>query len=154
MTDLIDSTFSDLDDFYPGSKRKRKQKVQKEPEVKPDLTWDAHPFKKPLPNGKELEMFTIGALAMAVGRPVASIRVWIKEGYIPQSPYRLPTKPDRNGKAMAGRRLWSRAMIQSLVEMLDKAGLLHVRRIEWPLHSQLTIEIAEAWNKIRADETA
>ena len=55
---------------------------------------------------------------------------------------------------MAGRRLWSRAMIQSLVEMLDKAGLLHVRRIEWPLHSQLTIEIAEAWNKIRADETA
>lgn len=153
MTDFIESTFSDLDEFYPGSKRKRKQKVQKEPEEKPDLTWDAHPIKKPLPNGKELEMFTIGALAMAVGRPIASIRVWIKEGYIPQSPYRMPTKPDRNGKPMAGRRLWSRAMIQSLVDILERNGLLHVRRIEWPLHPQLPVEIAEAWNKIRAEET-
>lgn len=153
MTDLIDNTFSDLDDYYPNSKRKRKPLIKKEPEVKLDLAWDARPFKKPLPNGKEIEMFTIGSLAMAVGRPVASIRVWIKEGYIPQAPYRLPSTTDKNGKVMAGRRLWSRAMIESLVKVLDKAGLLYARRIEWPLHRQLSSEIAETWNEIRVEET-
>lgn len=153
MTDLIDEAFSDLDEFYPGSKKKRKQPAKKLAKEKQEVTWDTKPIKKPLPNGKDLEMFTIGALAMAVGRPIATIRVWIKEGYIPQAPYRLPSKPDRNGKPMAGRRLWSRAMIQSLVEILDRAGLLDIRRIEWPLHPQLPKEIAEAWNKIREEET-
>ena len=153
MKDFIDATFYDLDDFYPGSKRKRKQTTKKQPEVKETLTWDAHPFKKPLPNGKEIELFTIGALAMAVDRPVITIRSWMKEGYIPQAPYRLPGKKDKNGKQTAGRRLWSRAMIEGLVKALEKNGLLYVRRIEWPLHRQLSNEIAETWNKIREEET-
>jgi hypothetical protein len=150
--DLIDSTFADLDSYYPGSKRKRKPVVVKKPEIEVDTNWDSKPVKKTLPNGRDLEMFTIGALAAAVGRPVVSVRAWIKEGYLPASPYRLPTKKDVNGKDHAGRRLYSRAMVEKLVEILDKAGLLHIKRIEWPLHRQVSLDIAEAWGQIRANE--
>jgi hypothetical protein len=150
--DLIDSTFADLDSYYPGSKRKRKPVTAKKPEIETDTNWDSRPVKKTLPNGRDLEMFTIGALAAAVGRPIVSIRAWIKEGYLPASPYRLPTKKDVNGKDHAGRRLYSRAMVEKLVEILDKAGLLQTKRIEWPLHRQVSLDIAEAWGQIRANE--
>jgi hypothetical protein len=46
MEDFIDEFFSTVDEFYPGSKRKRKE-TKKEvysPEIK---TWDARPFVKP-----------------------------------------------------------------------------------------------------------
>ena len=109
--DFIENSFSDLEEFYPGSKRKRKPLVKKEPDVKLDKTWDAKPYNKTLPNGKDIEMFTIGALSAAVGRPVITIRTWIKEGYIPASPYRLPDTVDKYGKSRPGRRMWSRAMI-------------------------------------------
>ena len=151
--DLIDSTFSDLDEYYPGSKRKRKKSVPKKPEIVPDDSWDSKPFMKTLPNGNEVEMFTIGALASALGRPVITIRTWIKEGYLPASPYRLPAKKDINGEDHQGRRLYSRAMVEKTIELFASAGLLHIKRIEWPLHRQLSNEIAEAWNNIRATET-
>ena len=150
--DFIDSLFKD-DEFYPGSKRKRTAPVVKEPEVTLDAHWDSRPYKKPLPNGIELEMFTIGALAAALGRPVITIRTWIKEGYLPQSPYRLPTKKNVNGEDHKGRRLYSRAMVEKAIELFTSAGLIYTKRIDWSIHRQLTSEIAEAWNQIRVDET-
>jgi hypothetical protein len=151
--DLIDSTFADLDEYYPGSKRKRKEKVVKVIEVEPDAAWDIKPYKKTLPNGREVEMFTIGALAGALGRPVITIRDWIKKGYIPASPYRLPSKTDVRGKVHQGRRLYSRAMVEKLIELFYRAGVLHINPIEWLNHRQLSEDIAEAWMQIRADET-
>ena len=151
--DLIDSMFSDVDQYYPGSKRKRKPVVAKKPEVELDLNWDAKPIKKTLPNGRDLEMFTIGAIAAALGRPVITMRAWIKEGYLPAAPYRLPSTKNVNGKEHQGRRLYSRAMVERVVEILRTAGLLEVKRIEWSLHRQVSIDIAEAWTQIRADET-
>jgi len=151
--DFIESTFADLDTFYPGSKRKRKPVVVKAPEVEPDFMWDSKPIKRTLPNGSDLEMFTIGALAAALGRPVITIRAWIKEGYLPAAPYRLPSTKNVNGKEHQGRRLYSRAMVEKTIELFHSAGLLHVKRIEWSLHRQLSIEIAEAWSEIRATET-
>jgi hypothetical protein len=151
--DLFDSTFSDLDEFYPGSKRKRKAVVPKKPEIEPGTSWDAKPYVKTLPNGKDIEMFTIGALAEALGRPVITIRTWIKAGNLPASPYRLPTTKNVKGEEHQGRRLYSRAMVETLIELFDKAGLLYTKRIEWSLHRQLSNEIAEAWSQIRANET-
>ena len=145
--------FSDVDQYYPGSKRKRKPVVAKKPEVELDLNWDAKPIKKTLPNGRDLEMFTIGALAAALGRPVITIRAWIKEGYLPAAPYRLPSTKNINGKDHQGRRLYSRAMVEKVVEILRTVGLLEVKRIEWSLHRQVSNDIAEAWTQIRADET-
>jgi len=151
--DFIDATFADLDEYYPGSKRKRKAVVVKEPTIKPDATWDSRPYKKPLPNGKELELFTIGALAAALGRPVITIRHWTKKGYLPVSPYRLPSTTNRKGDSHLGRRLYSRAMVEAVIELFEKAGVLDIDRIEWLNNRQLSNEIAEAWGQIRATET-
>ena len=151
--DLIAATFADLDAYYPNSRIKRKVIEPKPPEISPNPTWDSRPYKKILPNGKAVEMFTIGAVAAAMGRPVITIRVWENEGYLPASPYRLPAKKNAKGEDQKGRRLYSRSMVEKLIELFDSAGLLHVKRVEWSLHRQLSIEIAEAWSKIRADET-
>lgn len=151
--DFIDSTFADLDEYYPGSKRKRKAAVVKQPEVEPDAAWDVRPFKKPLPNGKVIDMFTLGALASALGRPIITVRDWTKKGYIPASPYRLPSKKNIRGEDHQGRRLYSRAMVEAAVELFHKAGVLHTSRIEWSDYRELSEEIAMAWTKIRAEET-
>jgi hypothetical protein len=149
--DYIENSFADLDVYYPGSKRKRREPAKSE--VEPNLDWDAKPYKKTLPNGKDVDMFTIGAIANALGRPLITVRAWIKEGYLPASPYRLPTKKNVKGEDHLGRRLYTRPMIEAAVELFGKHGLLNVKRIEWSNHQQLSADIAEAWNNIRAQET-
>ena len=149
--DLIDEMFSSVDSYYPGSKRKRRE--PKKVEVKTEAHWDSRPQLKPLPNGKELELFTVGALASALGRPFVSILVWNKKGYLPKSPYRLPTTKDKNGNDHEGRRLYSRAMIESVISIFDKAGLLHVKRIDWEANRNITQLIAASWSEILDVET-
>ena len=149
--DFIENSFADLDVFYPGSKRKRRE--SKPVDIQPDVHWDSRPYIKTLPNGKDIEMFTAGALANALGRPFITIRKWNEEGYLPPSPYRLPTKKNKNGEDHKGRRLYSRAMIETAVELFKKAGLLQVKRIEWSLHQKLVKELSEAWINILAQET-
>ena len=151
--DFIESMFSDVDPYYPGSKRKRKEKVEPKREVEPESAWDSRPRITTLPSGEDIELFTIGAVASALGRPVITIRAWIKEGYLPAAPYRLPAKKNINGKDHQGRRLYSRAMVEKVVELFGKSGLLYVKRIDWDLHRQLSNEIAEAWSTLRAEET-
>lgn len=149
MSDEIDKMFSDLDTYYPNSKRKRRE--PKKPEVDVPDTWDTKSYKKTLPNGKDIEFYTIGALAQALGRPVITVRTWIKEGYLPPSPYRLPTKKNRNGDDHKGRRLYSRAQIEAVVDLFGKSGVLHVKRIDWP-NQQLTTAIADTWKRIQVED--
>ena len=147
--DAIDEAFETL--YYPGSKRKRREVKVEEPK---STDWDSKPRPTVLPNGKEIDLFTIGALAEALGRPVITIRVWINEGHLPTSPYRLPTKTDKNGKDHAGRRLYSRSMIESAISVFTKFGVLHVKRIDWDKYRKVTEEIAKAWEESLAEETA
>lgn len=147
--DLIEETFGDL--YYPNSKRKRREpKVEK----KVEIAWDKNPRPTVMPNGKELDLFTIGALAEALGRPVITIKLWMKEGHLPTSPYRLPTKVDKNGNERQGRRLYSKSMIESAIAIFTKFGVLHVKRIDWDKYRKVTEEIAKAWEQSRAEETA
>lgn len=147
--DFIDQTFGDL--FYPNSKRKRREpKVE---EVK-DSNWDKHPRSTSLPNGKEIDLFTIGALSQALGRPVVTLKLWMNEGHLPTSPYRLPTKTDKLGRERQGRRLYSRSMIESAIRIFTKFGVLHVKRIDWVKYREVTEEIAKAWEQSLAEETA
>jgi len=150
MTDKIDNFLSDLDDYYPNSKRKRR--VKEEKVNKKDSDWTINPIKKTLPNGRDMEFYTIGALAVALGRPLVTIRYWMKEGYLPAPSYRLGDKTDATGKEIKGRRLYSRAQIDVAVELFGKAGFLNKTRIQWP-NQQLTDAVAEAWSNIRAEET-
>jgi hypothetical protein len=152
--DYIDNVFADLDVFYPGSKRKRRDSAAPKSVDHVEIQqWDAKPQVKTLPNGKDVELFTVGALAQALGRPFVSIRVWNEKGYLPKAPYRLPTKKNVHGEDHKGRRLYSRAMIEAAVQLFNKAGLLQVKRIDWAVHRNLSIEIAEAWSNILATET-
>ena len=149
MEDFIDATFAALDEYYPGSKRKRKEPVERKVV---SVSWDSRKFIKTLPNGKDAEFFTLGSLSMAVNRSIITMRSWIKKGYIPASPYRLPTKPDKNGEDHMGRRLYTRPMIEAVVEIFAQHGILDTDRVEWSQHRTLGSEISEAWAKIRAEE--
>ena len=101
--DFIDKAFADLDEYYPGSKKKRKAVVKKEPEVVVSPNWDSRPTKRTLPNGTDVDMFTIGALAAALGRPIITIRSWIKEGYLPSAPpIDFPLRKTLTGKTIKG----------------------------------------------------
>jgi len=147
--DFIDDMFGELDVYYPGSKRKRKEPVEK-PVL--DTSWEKDSFEKTLPNGRQLEFYTIGSLAKALNRTIPTLRQWMQREKLPQSPYRLPSKLDKNGKVIEGRRLYSKAMVEITVEMFTKAGLLNADRIDWDTHRNLTSKIAEAWESIRAEE--
>jgi len=149
--DFIDKAFAGLDQYYPGSKRKRRDTPK--PEITPNADWASRSYKKTLPNGKEVEMYTLGSLAEALGRPIVTIRLWMKEGNLPSSPYRLPATKDKNGQQRQGRRLYTKPMIEATVEIFSKNGLLHKSRVDWKLHRNLTREIDEAWTKIRVNET-
>lgn len=147
----IEKFFDDIDIYYPGSKRKRKEpKPKKEIKV---LDWDSNPRKTTLPNGKEVDMFLIGSLCKALNRPLVTIRSWIKEGYIPQSPYRLPSTTTKSGQEYRGRRLYSRRMIEAAVEIFNQNRLFEEKRINWSQHQQVIQSLVDSWNKIREDET-
>lgn len=151
MTDFIEQVFAPLDDYYPGSKRKRKEVV--EPALKIAVGWDSRPYKKTMPNGTDVDMFTLGALAEALGRPVITIRSWMKLGHIPVSPYRLPARLDKHGEMRQGRRLYTRAMVEAAITVFRSNGILDDPRVDWSVHQQVGPDIAEAWVKIRAQET-
>jgi hypothetical protein len=152
MEDFIDELFSSVDEYYPGSKRKRKDKPQVVKKVI-DTTWDSRSYVKTLPNGTDVEFFTLGSLAQALGRQVVTLRSWTNDGHLPVSPYRLPDVVDKNGDTRKGRRLYTRAMIEAAVEIFDAAGLLHSDRVEWNQNQKVTNDISEAWMKIRANES-
>jgi hypothetical protein len=135
----IDEVFGDL---YPGSKQRRRMVERPVLEVEP--AWDATPTIKNY-NGKPTEFFNLGAFAKAIGKKPVSLRLWERRGYLPTAPYRLPGFTDSQGNEIAGRRLYSRALIDIVVEEFARRDLLGKKRVEWKHHSDLTIAIAERW---------
>lgn len=148
--DFIDEMFSDLEVFYPGSKRKRREPIK--PADK-DLSWEDDFYEKTLPNGNVVQMYLLGSLAKALNRPVKTVRYWTENGFLPVSPYRLPSKIGKNGKEYVGRRLYSKSMVKKAVELFAQAGLLEQNPIDWSIHRNLSDKISEAWETIRAEET-
>jgi hypothetical protein len=145
--------FEDLDVFYPGSKRRRRdvEPVKHTPVIEEER-WDAHPYVKHL-NGRDMEFFAAGSLAQALGRPLVTVRLWERKGYIPAAPFRLP-KSVVHGREVLGRRLYTRALIQATVEAFERHGLMGKDRIPWSEHMDLPIELLETWGRIHASETA
>lgn len=146
--------FEDLDRFYPGSKRTRRTLTVETPKPRQvDAGWDSEYYVKTLPNGQVREMYAAGALAKALGRPLVTVRLWERRGYIPAAPYRLP-RSVVNGREMLGRRLYTRALIEAAVEAFAKRGLMGQARIMWAEHTDLPIELLETWRRIHAQETS
>lgn len=87
--------------------------------------WDARPAKK-MVNGKEVEFFTIGQLAMALGVKPVTLRSWEQKGWVPFPPYR--TRPPQwaglPNKKQQGRRLWTRAQVAGIVRIAREEGMV------------------------------
>jgi hypothetical protein len=139
MTDLVADTFSSLqDEYYPGSKQKRRESKEVRLERRADERraardeegWDAHPkfvtLTDPVTGEKrhDVEMFPIGCLAKAMGRQSNTMRTWIRRGWIPKARY--ATKPVVGSRGDAGRRLWTRAQIEGIAKIAAEEGLIGV----------------------------
>lgn len=151
--DVIDSMFGNLGKTYPGSKQVRKSLAHPARKKKEDVdSWEENPQVKKLPSGKEVELFSAGALALALGRPLVTVRLWERKGYIPRAPYRLKSIIV-DGKKKPGWRMYSRDMILSIINSFQSRGLLEAPRIDWNRHPDLSVEILENWTKIHTQET-
>lgn len=154
MSDAIDELFGSLDEFYPGSKRKRREPDPKAKPRKPknsENIWDSEAQVKQLPSGKVIELFSAGALAQALGRPLVTIRLWERKGYIPRAPYRLKSMVVK-GEKKPGWRMYSRAMIESIIESFQSRDLLEAPRIDWNRFPDMSLEIMGNWEKIHDQE--
>jgi len=154
MNDEVDKLFKSLDDYYPGSKRKRRKP---DPNVKPRKVstpnaWNVDPQVKALPNGKVIELFSAGAMAIALGRPLVTLRLWERKGYIPRAPYRLKSMIVK-GVKKPGWRVYSKAIVEATIESFQSRGLLEAPRVDWNRHHDLSIELMEKWTKIHTQET-
>jgi hypothetical protein len=150
--DEIEKAFADLE-YLPGSKRKRKEpdpKVSRR-RVGESNGWDANPIIKTL-GGKETEVFTIGALALALEKTIVTIRLWERKGYIPRAPYRLRSKTLK-GEKTGGNRVYTRALIESTIEEFSRRGLLGSARVEWNQHDELTDALVKRWKDITTTES-
>ena len=154
MEDQVDKFFGGLDDYYPGSKKKRRPV---DPKAKPKKTqeegsWDANPQVKKLPNGKTVELYSVGSLCQALGRPVVTVRLWERKGYIPRAPYRLKSMIV-DGVKKPGWRMYSKAMIEATIKSFHVRGLIGAPRVDWNRYPDLAIELAESWKTIHGQET-
>lgn len=150
--DEIAAAFADLE-YIPGSKKKRREPDPKVSQRKSvgDSDWDARPIMKTL-GGEEVEVFTISALAQALGKQIVTIRLWERKGYIPRAPYRLRSK-SLKGQKTGGNRVYTRALIESAIEEFNRRGLLGSARVEWGQHENLTNVLVQRWKDITSTES-
>jgi hypothetical protein len=153
MLKKVDEFIADnLDQYYPGSKRKKKSALTPQPVKIDKNNWEESPHSKTLPSGKTVELFSMGALGVALGRrPLVTLRLWERKGFIPKAPYRVRSSVI-DGKKKPGWRMYSRDMIVSAVESFQSRGLLDSKRIDWSRHQDLSIELVENWTAILKEE--
>ena len=150
--DEIEKAFADLE-YIPGSKRKRREPDAKVSRRRSGESngWYSNPVIKTL-GGIETEVFTIGALALALEKTIVTIRLWERKGYIPRAPYRLRSKTLK-GQKTGGNRVYTRALIESAIEEFNRRGLLGAARVEWSQHDDLTETLVRTWKVITANES-
>jgi hypothetical protein len=135
-------------DRVPGSKQKRRETSEVADKRRSKALgetngWDANPIIKTL-KGVETEVFTISALALALEKEIVTIRLWEKKGYIPIAPYRLRSKV-LNGTKVNGNRVYTRELIEIIIEEFERRGLLGSARVEWNKHQNLTETLVSRW---------
>lgn len=135
-------------DTVPGSRQPRREdtltaKTRRQQVIGESNGWDYTPIIKVF-RGEETEMFTVGALAHALGKKIVTIRLWERKGYIPIAPFRLRSK-QLNGEKVNGNRVYTRELIEITIEEFAKRGLLGSARVEWSRHSDLTTTLVRRW---------
>jgi hypothetical protein len=134
----------------PGSKQPRRAVTEGSQKIRAKMLgesngWDKTPIIKTI-KGVETELFTVGALAMALEKTVVTIRFWEKKGFFPHAPYRLRSK-SLNGNKVNGNRVYTRELIEIAIQEFNQRGLLGSSRIEWSKHEDLTDAIVKRWKE-------
>lgn len=123
---------------YPGSKQVRRAVA--EPTAPVEVTeerWDSKPVVKTV-RGQQIELFTIGQLGQALnGRAAVTMRLWERNGVIPKARMRLSAK---NG--LGGRRYYSRAQVEAIVQAAHTHGLMEPRARLTP---EFTKDVLRSW---------
>ena len=137
-------------DTVPGSKQSRRSdtpvaQARRQQVMGESNGWDATPITKVF-RGEEVEMFTVGALAHALGKKIVTIRLWERKGYIPIAPFRLRSK-QLNGEKVNGNRVYTRELVEITIEEFAKRGLLGTARVEWSRHGDLTETLVRRWKE-------
>jgi hypothetical protein len=118
------------DEYYPSSDQKRResqaQKRERQAEerkkARAEEDWDAHPVRRTMKvDGKPVtvELYTIGALAKALGKKPVTLRKWMARGWLPQAQYR-----ERLVGGAGQRRYWSRRQIEVIAQIAKEEGIL------------------------------
>jgi len=113
----LDDIFGDLPN-YPGSKE---PKNRKPPKTLGDPSVTLKPTFYTI-NGVRQEFYTVGQLAKLLNRKPVTIRMWESRGWIPPAIYRtaIPEKSQLPGKASKGRRLYTRAQVELIVQAVEQ----------------------------------
>ena len=141
-TDPVLSRFEGLG--VPGSKPRRSAAPPPVDEDRP--TWGTKPLVRVL-NGKEVEFFKLGDLAAALGRRPVTIRSWEASGDLPLSRYRTPPPRGQQvpGKAVIGKRLYTRHQIEVVLDAARRSGVFdRPREADWQMFKRL---ILDGWSR-------
>lgn len=140
------------DEYYPGSKQKRRESkemrhermVEERRVAREDEEWDARPITGKIhPVTKQpMELFTVGALGKALRRDAVTMRAWIRKGWLPRASFQ--TKPVYGSRGNAGRRLWTRTQIEGILQIAREENLMqeHPPRIQ---QTNFTARVTAAW---------
>jgi hypothetical protein len=135
--------------IFPGgapSRRARAERGAPPPETPADSepAWDDHPQTKEL-HGEMMELFSIGALAEAIGVTPKAVYKWERQRRFPPARYRTPPPVRSNipGKSVAGHRMYTRAQIEAVIEAAHEACVTMPRKIgtrpDWKLFTALVV---------------
>lgn len=131
--------------FYPGTSKPipLAPTVKAAPEAPAEDAWDAKPRVFTV-KGSEIEFFTVGQLAKALGRKPVTVRKWETEGIIPKATFSAPSD-DPRGR----RRLYTRAQVEGIVRIAKEEGVLvaHARPIR---QTQFTPRVIRLFERTRA----
>ena len=135
--------------IFPGGAPSRRARVERgapppETPAVPEPSWDDYPQHKYL-RGEQVEMFPVGALAAAIGVTPKAIYKWERLRIMPPSRFRTqaPKASPIPEKTPAGRRLYTRAQIEAVIEAAREANVTMPRRPgthpDWKLFTSLVV---------------
>lgn len=76
--------------------------------------------------GELVDFFGIGVMARGVGRSTGTVRRWIIEGLMPETPYRTPSR-----SPCSQHRMWTRESVLQTADSVRELGLTGRRPQSW-----------------------
>jgi DNA-binding transcriptional MerR regulator len=109
------------------AREKRRKERQVEKKAEKDATkvrtgvrpWKQFEVEMPGENGTMTKLFTVGALAHAIGKSVQTVRLWEKQDIIPETELRSPK----------GDRLYTAEQVEMIYGLLKKQGKLEEGKV-------------------------